>query len=105
MMKNGFTKIEATPEAEQNWRGMVMGIYDKLLMKNARGWWNGANIPGKAVEVLSFPGAYRRTSTNVPRSWRTGMKEFNLRHSHHSVSTTSLTIHSTVFGYTTYRRT
>ncbi|KAG7093279.1 hypothetical protein E1B28_006962 [Marasmius oreades] len=56
MMKNGFTKIEATPEAEQNWRGMVMGIYDKLLMKNARGWWNGANIPGKAVEVLSFPG-------------------------------------------------
>ncbi|KAF9263926.1 cyclohexanone monooxygenase [Marasmius fiardii PR-910] len=56
MKENDLTKIDATPEAEQNWRGMVMGIYDKLLMKKARGWWNGANIPGKPVELLSFPG-------------------------------------------------
>ncbi|KAG7085275.1 hypothetical protein E1B28_013888 [Marasmius oreades] len=36
MKKNHLTKIEATPEAEQIWRGMVMSIHDKLLVRNAR---------------------------------------------------------------------
>ncbi|KAG7093346.1 hypothetical protein E1B28_007027 [Marasmius oreades] len=56
MRKNGLTKVEATTEAEQKWRGMVMTIYDMLLMKKSKGWWNGANIPGKPVEASSFPG-------------------------------------------------
>ncbi|KAK1227203.1 hypothetical protein PQX77_009837 [Marasmius sp. AFHP31] len=64
MDKNKLTRIESTREAEQAWRGMAMGIQDKLLLGKARGWWNGANIPGKAVEFLSFPGGlqfYLRT--------------------------------------------
>ncbi|KAG7093352.1 hypothetical protein E1B28_007033 [Marasmius oreades] len=78
MKKNGLTKIEATPEAEQNWRGMVMGIYDMLLMKKARGWWNGANIPGKAVEVLSFPGGIPTYFSKCTESAEKGYEGFVL---------------------------
>ncbi|KAL0571520.1 hypothetical protein V5O48_010436 [Marasmius crinis-equi] len=56
MDKNNLTRIEATEDAQEAWRGLVMSIYDKTMMKRARGWWNGANIPGKVVELLSFPG-------------------------------------------------
>ncbi|KAK1227204.1 hypothetical protein PQX77_009838 [Marasmius sp. AFHP31] len=56
MEQNKLTRIEATREAQEAWRDMSLGIQDKTLLGKARGWWNGANIPGKAVETLSFPG-------------------------------------------------
>ncbi|KAJ8094355.1 hypothetical protein PM082_010789 [Marasmius tenuissimus] len=56
MKQNRLTRIEATRESQQAWRDMSLGIQDKTLLGKARGWWNGANIPGKAVETLSFPG-------------------------------------------------
>ncbi|KAL0571529.1 hypothetical protein V5O48_010445 [Marasmius crinis-equi] len=56
MKRNGYTRIEATKEAEKAWKDLVMSIGDASLLTKGRGWWNGANIPGKAVEFLNFPG-------------------------------------------------
>ncbi|KAL0576463.1 hypothetical protein V5O48_005506 [Marasmius crinis-equi] len=56
MSENNLTRIEATREAEEAWRAMVATIFEMTLIVKGKGWWNGANIPGKPVESLNFPG-------------------------------------------------
>ncbi len=52
----GTTRIEATPDAEEQWRSMVHGIADMTLFPRADSWYMGANIPGKRREMLNWPG-------------------------------------------------
>jgi cyclohexanone monooxygenase len=52
----GTTRIEATAEAEEEWRGMVHGIAEMTLFPRADSWYMGANIPGKPREMLNWPG-------------------------------------------------
>ncbi|MEZ5298165.1 MAG: NAD(P)/FAD-dependent oxidoreductase [Ilumatobacteraceae bacterium] len=52
----GFTRIEATPQAEDSWRQLVRSIGDLTLFDRADSWYVGANIPGKPRELLNFPG-------------------------------------------------
>lgn len=52
----GVTRIEATPQAEDTWRDLVRAIGDMTLFDRADSWYVGANIPGKARELLNFPG-------------------------------------------------
>ncbi|ESK95689.1 cyclopentanone -monooxygenase [Moniliophthora roreri MCA 2997] len=56
LKSNNFTRIEATHEAEVKWREVVLEAYDRTLLKKARSWWNGGNIPGKALDPLSYGG-------------------------------------------------
>ncbi|KAK1227338.1 hypothetical protein PQX77_009660 [Marasmius sp. AFHP31] len=58
---NDFARIEATHEAEVEWREVVLDAYERMrLMKKAKSWWNGGNIPGKVVEPLSYAGGVPR---------------------------------------------
>ena len=50
------TRIEATPEAENNWRSTVHAIAHMTLFPRADSWYMGANIPGKPREMLNWPG-------------------------------------------------
>ena len=56
MLENGFTRISATPEAEEAWvEYVVKGTAESLRMK-ANSWTIGANIPGKArVALVASP--------------------------------------------------
>ncbi|KAJ8081042.1 hypothetical protein PM082_017882 [Marasmius tenuissimus] len=56
LLIKGLTRIEATREAEKIWRDMVMHNSSMALFDKAKGWYNGANIPGKHVEQLNFVG-------------------------------------------------
>ncbi|MDE0802871.1 MAG: hypothetical protein OSA99_06060, partial [Acidimicrobiales bacterium] len=52
----GITRIEARPDAEQEWRDQVLAIAEMTLFPEADSWYMGANIPGKRREMLNWPG-------------------------------------------------
>ncbi|KAE9392198.1 cyclohexanone monooxygenase [Gymnopus androsaceus JB14] len=56
LRENNMTRIEATREAEINWRQQVMDEAAARLFSTAKSWYMGANIPGKAVEILMYTG-------------------------------------------------
>ena len=43
MWKRGYTRAEATPEAEQNWTAHVTKMYAIMLMRKAKSWFTGYN--------------------------------------------------------------
>jgi len=55
MREHGFTRIAATPEAEEAWVQHVAEVGAKLLRTKANSWFVGANIPGKARVLLGRP--------------------------------------------------
>ncbi|KAL0574188.1 hypothetical protein V5O48_007754 [Marasmius crinis-equi] len=61
MRTNRISRIEATHQAEVEWKEVVFDAYERMrLMKQAKSWWNGGNIPGKVVEPLSYAGGVPR---------------------------------------------
>jgi len=43
MLEHGYTRIEATPEAQAEWTGHVEEMYQGLLLRKARSWFTGYN--------------------------------------------------------------
>jgi len=56
LLKNGRRRIEATPEAEAEWTRHVAELVAPTLFLHANSWYIGANIPGKPVQMLNYPG-------------------------------------------------
>ena len=50
-----FTRISATPQAEEAWTKHVNEGGEKILRTKADSWFVGANIPGKARALLTSP--------------------------------------------------
>ena len=55
LRENEFTRISATPEAEEAWVKHVAEASANLLRTKANSWFVGANIPGKARVLLGIP--------------------------------------------------
>jgi cation diffusion facilitator CzcD-associated flavoprotein CzcO len=55
MRENEFTRISATPAAEEAWVQHVAEVGANLLRTKAASWFVGANIPGKARVLLGSP--------------------------------------------------
>ena len=55
MRENEFTRISATPQAEEAWTKYVAEAGANLLRTKADSWFVGANIPGKARVLLNSP--------------------------------------------------
>jgi cyclohexanone monooxygenase len=53
---NGFTRIEAKPEAERAWTEHMAELTKSTLFPEATSWYMGANVPGKKRELLVYPG-------------------------------------------------
>ena len=51
---NNYASIDATPEAEQEWRKHVNEIANKSLFPQAESWYFGRNVPGKHKEALNY---------------------------------------------------
>ncbi|KAJ3747715.1 cyclohexanone monooxygenase [Lentinula detonsa] len=60
MKENGLTAIYPTPEAEAEWRGLVMNTGYRALINSAKSWYVGANIPGKTIEPLNYTGGVNK---------------------------------------------
>lgn len=50
--------IDATHEAEKEWREEIIKLSDKTLFPQTKSWYMGDNIPGKIREQLSFAGGF-----------------------------------------------
>jgi cation diffusion facilitator CzcD-associated flavoprotein CzcO len=55
MREKEFTRISATPEAEEAWVQHAAEVGANLLRTKAASWFVGANIPGKARVLLGSP--------------------------------------------------
>ncbi len=52
----GLTRIEATPEAAEDWTRHLAEVAARSLLPQADSWYMGANIPGKPRQLLHHPG-------------------------------------------------
>lgn len=48
--------VVSTKEAEESWKENLIHLWNSTLLCRASSWYNGANIPGKPVEPLNYPG-------------------------------------------------
>ena len=54
MRDNGYSKIQPTEEAEQNWRKHTNEAAEAGLFSETESWYFGTNIPGKPKEALNY---------------------------------------------------
>ena len=54
--KENIKSIDATKDAEEEWRRNVKEISDKTLFPGTSSWYMGANVPGKPREQLNYAG-------------------------------------------------
>ncbi len=55
MRDRGLTRIESTPEAEQQWTDHVASVASSSLLSTVDSWYMSANIPGKPRQLLNYP--------------------------------------------------
>jgi len=75
MDKNGTKRVEPTPEAMAAWRENAISIINATLFPLAKSWYMGANIPGKPIEILPYPGGlpdYLKRANEVAANGYTG---------------------------------
>lgn len=75
LLRDGGRRIESTPEADREWAEHVAGLVAPTLFPKARSWYMGANIPGKPVQSLNYPGGlplYRQRFDEAKRAGFTG---------------------------------
>ncbi|POX38598.1 cyclohexanone monooxygenase [Streptomyces sp. Ru73] len=65
---HGLTRMEAAPEAEDNWVNTTNDLAALTLMPQAASWYMGANVPGKQRVFMPFiggVGTYRQIGDGV----------------------------------------
>ena len=68
MAENGYTRIDAAPETEDQWVQRCTDVINATLFPKARSWYMGANIPGKpSMGLVDFGGIwnYRKYCTDL----------------------------------------
>ncbi|MEM7543685.1 MAG: NAD(P)/FAD-dependent oxidoreductase [Pseudomonadota bacterium] len=55
MRDNGFSTLEAEPQAESDWRVAVQQAAERTLWLACDNWYQGANIPGKPRVFMPYP--------------------------------------------------
>lgn len=63
LTERGIERVEPTLAASKAWHQHVLDLAAPSLFYKAKSWYIGANVPGKRVEMLQYPGgapAYRQ---------------------------------------------
>ncbi|OAP60367.1 hypothetical protein AYL99_05369 [Fonsecaea erecta] len=79
--KEGAGTIEPNRDAEDSWDSMIDAMNQHTLFPLTNSWWNGANIPGKKVQILTHPGGiqmYEEQCRDTLPDW----KGFTVVHHH-----------------------
>ncbi len=79
--KHGYTRMEATHQAEQEWSDHVAQMYQTVLMRKAKGWFTGynSNVEGHEqgrIRYFVYNGGapkFRQTITDVADGGYTGI--------------------------------
>jgi cation diffusion facilitator CzcD-associated flavoprotein CzcO len=81
MWEHGYSRAEATPEAEDEWGAHVREMYQMVLLRNAQGWFTGynSNVEGHdkgTVRHVVYNGGtpkFRRTVTEAAEAGYPGI--------------------------------
>ena len=76
MKDEKIQSIEATKEAEEEWRRKVTELSDETLFPGTNSWYMGANIPGKPREQLNYAGGFPLYEKELRESLEGGFKGF-----------------------------
>ena len=76
MKKDGVASIEATKEAEKEWKRKVLELNDKMLFSGTDSWYNGGNIPGKPREQMFYTGGLREYTRELKENLENGFRGF-----------------------------
>jgi cation diffusion facilitator CzcD-associated flavoprotein CzcO len=71
MREHGWTRVEATEDAQDEWADHVAEVGQQSLFVRANSWYVGANVPGKPRVVLPYAGGqpmYRERCDTIARS-------------------------------------
>ncbi|KAF7895414.1 hypothetical protein EAF00_007228 [Botryotinia globosa] len=66
--EKNLTYFEAKSEAEEDWNRRMTEAWNKSLFPLAKSWYQGANIPGRKVEPLSWAGGMPEYTATLARS-------------------------------------
>lgn len=70
-------KIEAQPAASVEWKAMLSAMTENTLFPFTDSWWNGANIPGKKKENMTYIGGINNYEAQC-RATMDGWKGFDI---------------------------
>ncbi|KAL6721962.1 hypothetical protein ACLMJK_001067 [Lecanora helva] len=76
MQEKGVKSIEATREAEEEWKKKVEELSNETLFPGTNSWYMGANIPGKPREQLNYAGGMPRYERELRGSLEDGFRGF-----------------------------
>lgn len=69
----GAKSIEARHEAEIDYKNMINEFANYTLIPQTSSWWNGANVPGKKQESMTWVAgipAYERQCRDAMEGWK-----------------------------------
>lgn len=73
LKRNGYSRIDTTPEAEDSWDTEMSQMAARTLYRYADSWYVGANIPGKPRNFLIYIGGFdqyiRRCAEQVSQGY------------------------------------
>ncbi|GEP57520.1 cyclohexanone monooxygenase [Reyranella soli] len=78
MRKEGFSRIEPSPQAEMDWVHHVNKVADSTLYPLANSWYMGANIPGKPRVFMPYVGGFDRYKRHCDAVAAKGYEGFEL---------------------------
>lgn len=79
MRSRNLTRIDATKEAEDEWREQVHALSARGLRHYTDSWYMGSNIPGKPREALNYAGDFPLYIRTIEGVLRDGYKGFELK--------------------------
>jgi cyclohexanone monooxygenase len=78
LLGNGRKRIESTPEADRAWSDHVADLVAPTLFGKAKSWYMGANIPGKPIQSLNYPGGLPLYRQKVAEAMAGGFAGFQI---------------------------
>ncbi len=74
----GYSRIEATREAELSWGAHVTDVANGTLFVHANSWYLGANVPGKPRVFMPYVGGFNNYSRKCAEVAANGYEGFRL---------------------------
>jgi cation diffusion facilitator CzcD-associated flavoprotein CzcO len=79
MRDEGLTRVEASPNAQEDWVDHVREVASVTLYPNANSWYLGANIPGKKRVFMPYVGGLLTYREHCDEVASKGYEGFDLR--------------------------
>lgn len=77
---NGYTRIDARPEAEKQWGHRTTEICNKTLLPlNTTSWYMGGNVPGKPRQALNWVAGLPEYQAAISECFGNNFSSFNLQ--------------------------